>query len=142
MGLQLMFLATDEAAERLRQNVEQLRDSLYVLSKPGSANQISEVAAAWVQGEGKAWALMKQEKAEETIEALYGFLCTHDLVFKEARGFKRLCDLVGVEVESTRAALREEMIDPLMQGSLYETNLFKYREMVNALVERMRSLAN
>ena len=89
-----------------------------------------------------AWTLMKRERAEETIEALYGFIHAHDLIFKEGQGFKRLCDLVGVDVESTRAALREEMIDPLLSGSLYDTNLFKYRKMVNVLVERMRSFAH
>ncbi len=137
-----MFLATDEAVDRLQQSVEQLRESLNVLSKRDSAQQICEVAKAWAQGEEKAWALMKRERAEETIEAVYGFIHAHDLMFKEGRGFKRLCDLVGVDVDSTRAALREEMIDPLLTGSLYEIKLFKYREMVKALVERMRSVAH
>ena len=137
-----MFLSTDEAVDRLQEQIQQLRDSLSILSSPQSANQLFEVASGWVENEGTAWIAMKREHAEETVEALYEFIKVHDLLFKEGKGLKQLCDLVGVDAEATRVALREEMIQPLLSGCLYDINLFKYREMVTALVERMRSVAH
>lgn len=137
-----MFLSTDEAVERLQEHVEQLRGSLSALSNPEAATQIFEVATGWVENEGTAWIAMKQQKAEQTIEALHDFIATHDRIFKEGKGFTRLCDLVGVDAEATRTALRQEMVEPLLKGSLFDINLFKYREMAQALVERMRSVAH
>ena len=137
-----MLLSIEDAIDKVEEHLEQLREALRILSQPGTLDVIMEVANQWAEDKNSAWLTMRAECAENVIEALWIFIEAHDRIFKESGGMANLCDMIGIDVQSIRDSIRFEMIQPLMEGGLYDVNVFKFREMVTKLVERLHSCGN
>lgn len=137
-----MLLGIDDALDQLEESVQQLREALTILSQPGSAEMIFRISTEWVDDRNRAWLAMKAECADNVIEALWIFIEAHDRIFREKGGFAGLCSMAGVNPDLIRDWLRLEMVKPLTEGGLLDVNLFKFREMVNNLVERLHSRGN
>jgi len=138
-----MFLSTEEAADRLQGHIEQFRESLVELSLPEAGACLRELFETWErQGVEDTHLLMRHEGYGNTVLATWTYIHCYDAIFRESGDMAVLCDLTGVELEGARDSVRDEMISMLSQSSVAEVQLSDYREMVDALVDRIRGLAN
>ena len=110
-----MFMSTEDAAADLESILDQFRQSLEVLSIPGSGVQNAYFTARTELG------------AMKTLIATKDLIESYDQIFREGGSFAMLTHTLGLDTEKSRKALWTEYAEALVAGSLDHVNLFSYR---------------